>query len=395
MLNKLIKSLVKVLFLGTILSLLSLSLTSGNISEKTEYMHDLDTSPIGNSLSFKPKANPRAPSLIVSQVYEINDDYTGASSGDNDNVVDAGETIELRLQLENTGDEGVTDVYGNLTSANPNITISSSNQTYLDIAAGETGISTSYYVIEFDSKLNASDIISFTLEITTNEGTWFDTFTLTVVGVPEPVFYGHSVTSENDGDLNADDDDVIDPGEEIDFRLYVENIGGSNFFDVDGYLTSSDPYVTVDDGFGGFGTIDGNGSTDYGYFGIIVSGGCPLQYHIPFNLSLVDDFGHFWNLSIELVVSGHPEYDLLDITFKERYGDHDSYIDAGETWYASITLRNIGDAIGPSVEVGLTSDDDEIDFYYSNTALSFFQMVSLLSPTGIQNTSSFGKISLI
>lgn len=378
---KIIKSLIKVLFLGAIISLLVLSLTSGFITEKTDSTPDLATLPIDFSSPFEPKANLRAPSLIVSQVYEINDDYIGDSTGDDDNIVDAGEIIELRLQLENTGDQGVTDVYGNLTSLNPYASISSSNQTYLEIAAGETGISTSYYVIEFDSKLNASDIISFTLEITANEGTWFDSFTLTIVGVPEPIFYGHIVTNENDGDLNADDDDIIDPGEVISFQLFVENIGDSNLFEADGFLSSSDSFVIVHDNNGYFGTIDGNNNTEYGNFGITVSGGCPLQYPISFNLSLVDDFGHFWNLSIELVVSGHPNYDLLNITFEEYAGDDDSYMDAGETWFASMTIRNIGDAIGPSVVVSVYSDDSEIDFYYSNTDLSFGDLYAGFSDT--------------
>ncbi|MHA1156130.1 MAG: hypothetical protein ACTSQK_08470, partial [Candidatus Heimdallarchaeota archaeon] len=270
---------------------------------------------------------------------------------------------------------------GDLTSLNPYVSISSSNQTYLDIDVGATGISTSYYVIEFDSKLNASDDILFALEITANEGTWFDSFSLIVVGVPEPVFYGHKVTGEYDADLNADDDEVIDAGEEVYLQLYVENKGGSNLFGADGYLSSNDSYVTVDDGFGGFGTIDGNGGIDYENFRITVSGGCPSQYPISFNLSLVDDFGHFWNLSLDLVVSGLPNYDLLNITFEEQYGDDDSYMDAGETWYARMTIRNIGDAIGPNVVVSVSSDDSEIDFYYSNTDLSFGDLYAGFSDT--------------
>ncbi len=383
---KIIKSLIKFLFLGTIFLILLLSLSAGSISEKMESTNDLATLPIDNSSLFELKTSVRAPSLIVSQVYEINDDYTGDSNGDADNIVDAGETIELRLELENTGDQGVTDVYGNLTSTNPFVSISSSNQTYIGIAAGATGISTSYYIIEFDSKLNASDIISFNLNITANEGTWNDSFILTVVGVPEPIFYGHIVTNEANGDLDADDDEVIDPGEVISIQLYVENIGASHLFGAVGYLSSTDSYVTIHDGFGSFGTIDGNSSTDnteYGYFGITVSGGCSLQYRIPFNLSLVDDFGHFWNSSIELVVSGHPEYDLLNITFEEHNGDEDSYMDAGETWYASMTIRNIGDAIGPNVVVSMTSDDSEIEFYYSNTDISFDDLYAGFSDTKI------------
>ncbi len=194
MLKRIIKSLAKTFFLGTIIFCLLLNLSLGSSTSES------DLAPANTALQTdmtsptKPILLPRAASVIFSQVYEINDDFIGGSSGDDDNIVDAGETIEFRLQLENNGDEVVTDVYANLTSTNPYVSISSSNQSYIQILVGQTSISTSYYIIEFDSALNASDIIDFDLEITANEGIWFDSFPLTIVGVPDPIYYGHIVS---------------------------------------------------------------------------------------------------------------------------------------------------------------------------------------------------------
>ncbi|HUT82788.1 MAG TPA: hypothetical protein VMZ29_16450 [Candidatus Bathyarchaeia archaeon] len=340
---------------------ISISTDSMKSSKNSEY---LTSQVLDNRNSFKtPLFEVKAPNIIVSQIYEINDDEIGSSDGDGDHFVDAGETIELRLQLENNGDQAVTNVYGYLSSINTYVTISSANQSYLEIDIGSTRLSTSYYIIEFNSKFNTSDSISFNLEITTTEGTWYDTFELTIVGVPEPVYYGHIVTNEINGDLNADDDGIIDPGEIITFQLYIENIGESNFFDVDGYLSTTDPFVTVTDPTGYIGTIYG-GDFDYGYFAMEISGACSELHNIPLNFSLTDKFSNIWNISFEIIVSGFPIYQISNLTFFEYYGDEDGIMDAGESWSTQLTIQNIGGAIGKNVDVYLGSSEDVVEFYY-------------------------------
>jgi len=139
--------------------------------------------------------------------------------------------------------------------------------------------------------------------------------------------------------------------------------------------------VTIDDGSGYYGWIDGNGGYEYATFGITISGGCPLLHQIQFNLSHMDSSFEFWNSSFELVVSGFPEYDLVDITLQEHYGDEDSFVDAGETWYARMTINNIGDALGTDVFVYLNSNDSDVEFYYSDTSRSFGDMYTGFSDT--------------
>ncbi|NHJ47738.1 MAG: hypothetical protein FK733_08120, partial [Asgard group archaeon] len=333
-----------------------------------------NASPIEQSKIIPVNTNSKTPNLVVSQVYEINDDYIGASYGDDDNLVDAGETIELRLELQNTGDEAVTNVFGNLTTSNPFVSLSSFNQSYLQINPGETALSISYYLLEFDSIFNVSDVITFSLEMTATEGTWFDTFQLTIMGIPEPSYYGYEVTNELNGDLNADNDGVIDPGENIQFTIYIVNNGDAIYFGDEGYISVSDPFIAITDDTGYYATIDGNGDTDYSYFGLSISGACPLGYSVIFNLSLVDDFGNFMNSSFELVVSGYPEFALEEITYVEYEGDEDLFMDAGEVWSIDVTIRNIGDAIASNTYVRLNSDEPLIDFYYSGRNLSFGDM---------------------
>jgi hypothetical protein len=313
------------------------------------------------------------PILEISEIYEINDDYLGSSEGDGDGLIDAGETVELRLQLENVGNQTATNIYGNLTTVNDNVKLNSWNQSFLQIAAGDKGLSVSYFIIEFNSKLAEDDEIAFTLDINAIEGYWSDTFILQVNGVPLPEYYGHIVTYEFDGDLNADNDAIIDPGERCYVDFYVKNSGTSHLFNVDGYLNTTDVYVSLIDDDGVFGTVDGSGGLEYGSFAFEISGGCPEGHLIPFYLSLEDQLGNFWNKSIELEVSGAPEYQLEKVTFIEYEGDYDNVADAGEVWYVDIAITNVGTAVGPNVMVSLITKDEKISYYYDyeNRAVSF------------------------
>ncbi|HUU89272.1 MAG TPA: hypothetical protein VMX17_16175, partial [Candidatus Glassbacteria bacterium] len=116
MFKKSIKSFMLLLFLGILISILYLSNTPG-------YVSGTQDSPIVHNLK------PNAPTLEINRIYEINDDSIGSSEGDADNIVDAGETIELRLEIKNTGDQGVTGVAGNISSTNPFVDIQTSLQT--------------------------------------------------------------------------------------------------------------------------------------------------------------------------------------------------------------------------------------------------------------------------
>jgi len=262
--------------------------------------------------------------VLIFRVFEINNDFIGSSKGDDDNLIDAGETIELRLEAINNGNEDANNVYGNLTTNNPFVTLLTYNQSYLQVAAGETAMSVSYYILEFNSKLNVSDEISFSVLFTADEGSWSDDFNLTIMGCAEPAYYGYKVFSEANGDLNSDNDGVIDPREIVYIQLFIENMGESILFNANGQINTSDTFITITDDSGVFGTVEENGDYSYGNFAMRISGACSINYHFSLNLSIVDKFNHFWNLTIEFVVSGHPQFELESIILHEYSGDEDN-----------------------------------------------------------------------
>ena len=80
-------------------------------------------------IDYEEKIRSSAPTLSFYS-FQIDDDSSGSSQGDNDGNIDAGETIELRITLENTGDEDALNVNATISSSNSNITFSNGFQDY-------------------------------------------------------------------------------------------------------------------------------------------------------------------------------------------------------------------------------------------------------------------------
>jgi len=294
--------------------------------------------------------------------FQIDDDNSGNSQGDSDGNIDAGETIELRLILENTGDEDALNVNATMTSLNDNITITNGFQDFITIAQNSTGISSSYYIFKIYSSCSSDYYITIDLEINaSNGGPWIDNFQIHVIGSGNPVYQTYFVYSESDGDLIADNDDIIDAGEVIVFDITVKNLGGANLYGVNGIIEEDDPYTTIDDNTGNFGTINGHGGTNTGRFGITISGACTDKHQINLNLNLTDNEGTLWETNFFLVVNGTTDYEI-NFHVIEYSGDGDNYVDAGERWYASISIKNIGEVIGHDVIVFLDSTDPYVSF---------------------------------
>ncbi|MBD3190189.1 MAG: hypothetical protein GF308_06080 [Candidatus Heimdallarchaeota archaeon] len=309
--------------------------------------------------------NLKAVSLAFSKIAEISDDNLKNSQGDDDGEVDAGETIELRILLENTGDESATNVLGTIDTLDSKVTILTASQDFVTIAGNSTGISSSYYVFQVDSSCDINHMLNFSLMITAEEGTWTDDFSLRIMGKPEPVYDGYEVVSESDGDLIANDNHVVDPGEEIYFRINIANIGGAKLYNLEGVISAIDSYLTIESDLAIFGNIEGNGGRENAYYKIIVSGACPDKYQFNISLELTDSYSNSWSSFFTIIVNGTQDYILEAVNLLEYEGDMDGEIDVGEIWYPEVTIRNTGNGAGDDVEVNISTLDPFISFTYS------------------------------
>jgi hypothetical protein len=197
--------------------------------------------------------------LFVNQT-TVNDDSVPPSSGNGDGFSDAGERVELSVRVRNGGAQNATAVTGTLSviSGGSDATIVNGLVSYGSIAPGGQSTGASNFVV--DLAADAPDAFQpvFQLVLNTGQGVFVDTFLLPVRGV-ELEHYSHLLT---DPVPQGDNDGVPEPGETINYRVSLRNIGNARATVVASTMRvlnknsmQPDPNVTVLDGNASFGTI--------------------------------------------------------------------------------------------------------------------------------------------
>ena len=162
----------------------------------------------------------RIPRSLLYAGMQIDDDSTGLSLGDDDGIFDAGETIELSLDVENRLTypcEGVTVV---LSCEDTCITVISNPVQSVNIPPEGTVTFQGFVLCShLQTPNNHQSLINMVMS--DNAGhIWYDSFTLQVFA-PVPICAEYQITEvQGNGNYWAD------PGETIDCYLLVSNSGG-------------------------------------------------------------------------------------------------------------------------------------------------------------------------
>ncbi len=116
------------------------------------------------------------------------------------------------------------------------------------------------------------------------------------------------------------------------------------------FSNSSDSYVSFYQGSRNsyYGTINVNETGSYSsstYWRSTVSDTTPADHIITFIIRVTDSSGYQQYFYKATTVIGKSNYEIFDFHVIEYEGDGDSKVDAGEKWYADITIENNGEAI--------------------------------------------------
>jgi hypothetical protein len=237
------------------------------------------------------------PYLFVNAM-TVDDDNTGASSGDSDGQADAGEVIEYRLTLKNGGTQSATNVSATLVESDPDncITITPGAVSYGTIAAGGSSQGTGSFLITIADSAPVACQPVLTVNITSTQGPWQDAVVLPLRR-PYLEHYSHSV---DDQAPRGDGDGKIEAGETIFYRVNLKNTGQDKATGVTGTLAALQisnhqphPLVTVTDASSSFGTILPGASVLGDRFEFELAGNCDpatvlLQLTIADALGLVE-----------------------------------------------------------------------------------------------------------
>ncbi|MBN2384136.1 DUF2817 domain-containing protein [bacterium] len=209
---------------------------------------------------------------LVHVSYSI-DDSVG---GNNDGLLNAGETIVLQLTVRNTGELGATGISSVLTSSDSYATISDPNATFPNLISGATGQSQSdHFTVSADSGTPSGHQIDFVLNWTATGGySGNTTFSVPVFSDQPPVISNVQVTdiTRNSARITWDTDcvatSIVTYGTSIPPAQQVEDITLVMSHDVvvSGLTDCTTYYFSVTSAnSGGYATTDDNGGSYYSF----------------------------------------------------------------------------------------------------------------------------------
>ncbi|MFP4458627.1 MAG: C25 family cysteine peptidase [Candidatus Zixiibacteriota bacterium] len=173
-----------------------------------------------------------------------------------------------------------------------------------------------------------------------------------------------NIIGNNDGELN--------PGENVDMYITLENIGNSSLDDGNATLTTSDPYVTISTATASFPNIPESGTGESSTsFEFEISETCPKNHIIEFELDITDGSSNSWNLTEPELPVNQPDiiYVAHSVDDSAPYGDGDGTLETGESAKIQVTLQNSGssalgetDIIANPIHENLAFDDPLTEF---------------------------------
>ncbi len=288
------------------------------------------------------------------------------SDSNSDDLVSPGELAELRITLRNAGTETYEELQGSIQSKTEGIVI----------LCGEAVISDSYYYSispgdtvdlkenEEDCYTNGTTKIQVSPNVAPNTKASFE------INLTDDQNGTHTVTAqltivEPQGDLvfdsvqvisDANNDKIVNPGEEAQVKVFVRNDGTARINPLSGTLTSDSDYVTIlcgevvktrwdyaiePEGREWLQEDQENCYSD-GTMKIKVAQNTPPDTLIPFTLQLTDPEQNIYQVPFSITVldaGGALAFESVEIT---RDSNNDHIVNPGEEAELKVTITNTG-----------------------------------------------------
>lgn len=171
---------------------------------------------------------------VVGDSYVIND-----ASGNNNGLMDYGESITLHMTMKNVGVAQANNVSATMTSASEFVTITDGYAFVGNVAPNATVTVNNAFALTVSPNIPDNHSVSFTLTSTNGTDTWVSYISIT--GHAPKLKFKQYVVNDGSGNGNG----LLDPGETAPMVITVENTGSAAAYNVIGSLTSTDPYVSV------------------------------------------------------------------------------------------------------------------------------------------------------
>ncbi|NQS97438.1 MAG: hypothetical protein HQ591_03205 [candidate division Zixibacteria bacterium] len=232
----------------------------------------------------------------------IDDDNIGQSSGNDDDNINPGETIELGISLKNFGQSlTAANISTALITDDELISLSDSIQTFPDLLPQSVSpVVMPSFVFTVSTEASDDYTLDFDLNITCDQGQWVSGMPLPVAA-PDVVYQSHTVIDTNN---------QIDPGEQVEIVITLVNGGGLSAESLFAELYCLNEYIYILQNAADYGNI-GAGQTASDTFLLEAS-----PYTIPgaiidFEIYLNGDNGYADTTAFELQIGSKVSSDPL------------------------------------------------------------------------------------
>jgi len=260
----------------------------------------------------------------------VDDDSYGDSHGNGDGSVNAGETVEVLVSLENLGGGEALSPVASLSCDSEHVTVVEGESPFGDIASGATAQPLSPFVIELAPDTPDGEMLDLLVEVTApGRGSWSHEFELPVSA---PVL---SYVSRQLDDSGGNGNGCPEAGESVTIELVLSNTGGVRATGVTVTVSSDDPYVTIDSGvLSGMTLESGETAVLDGEYAIEVLPSCPFSHPVHFDLTIEADWGYIAEGEMIILTAGESFFDDIEDETTAWY--HEAVTDGSEdAWHVT------------------------------------------------------------
>ncbi len=283
----------------------------------------------------------------------VADSWLATHDTNDDGTINPGEDITVDLFIRNAGPTASLDADVTATLLTDGVEFTSSPERQLTrLDPDEVGsISLS---LEVSPDVTEGTQISIELWMLEEHGhVWQEVIQLPVVATTAQLVYASHELTHDDGIPRA--------GDWEDLTVRVENIGASTAPSVSAVLSATDSRVTIGSNERSLGTIE-PGEEASTSFGFDLAKDTPAGTDLAFFLTLEDDLGNIYTDSFTITEgSGGIGLSLTSSAVNQISGDGDDHIEAGESFYLELDVRNTGAVDARDVRVTLDTLDTHVD----------------------------------
>ncbi len=269
----------------------------------------------------------------------LDDDASGASSGNGDGVANAGETLEITVSVENLGGGLASAASAQLSCDSPFVDIIDGSVEFGDVGAFTTVDGLIPFVVHIAPETPDGEVLEFSLAVSgASRPEWNYAFSVDV-SAPVIAYATHFLDDSPEG---GNGNGCPEAGETVSLELVLSNTGRADATGLIVSISTTNPFVAVDSAMLSRSTLAAGetGPLD-GEYTITFLPGCPASLEVGLDIDVEADWGYEASDGTTILTAGS---DIMeDVEGDLSVWFHDVATDgSADAWHVEPTRAHSG-----------------------------------------------------